>query len=169
MEDNNLYEVPTEETSDRGTCARALYDYQAGELVIYISMYVFLKDFLNPQPPVNALIVSHRGAKCIWEYISTRQKSICSLLQCWDVADPCTQRVVTRGIKNYKCLENQRALSTKFYPNIVEHCDAFNGASVIVVLVSDLNLILNMNHKKIIHVIESILIYLGLLRTIRKE
>ncbi|KAM8866763.1 drebrin-like b isoform 1-T1 [Synchiropus picturatus] len=31
VEDNNLYEVPSEETSDRGTCARALYDYQAAD------------------------------------------------------------------------------------------------------------------------------------------
>lgn len=31
MEDNNLYEAPAEETSGKGTCARALYDYQAGE------------------------------------------------------------------------------------------------------------------------------------------
>lgn len=31
MEDNNLYEVPAEEASAKGTCARALYDYQAGE------------------------------------------------------------------------------------------------------------------------------------------
>lgn len=31
MEENNLYEVPADEASDRGTCARALYDYQAGE------------------------------------------------------------------------------------------------------------------------------------------
>lgn len=30
-EENNLYEVTADETSDRGTCARALYDYQAGE------------------------------------------------------------------------------------------------------------------------------------------
>lgn len=31
VEDNSSYEVTTEETSDRGNCARALYDYQAGE------------------------------------------------------------------------------------------------------------------------------------------
>lgn len=31
MEESN-YEVPAEETSDKGTCARALYDYQAGRL-----------------------------------------------------------------------------------------------------------------------------------------
>ncbi|XP_053727613.1 drebrin-like b isoform X8 [Synchiropus splendidus] len=31
VEDNNLYEVPSEETSERGICARALYDYQAAD------------------------------------------------------------------------------------------------------------------------------------------
>ncbi|XP_029685048.1 drebrin-like b isoform X5 [Takifugu rubripes] len=31
VEDNNLYEVPAEETSGKGTCARALYDYQAAD------------------------------------------------------------------------------------------------------------------------------------------
>ncbi|KAM9810666.1 LOW QUALITY PROTEIN: drebrin-like b [Neosynchiropus ocellatus] len=31
VEDNNLYDTATEETSDRGTCARALYDYQAAD------------------------------------------------------------------------------------------------------------------------------------------
>lgn len=36
MEDD-LYEVPPEEPSDKGTCARSLYDYQAGELDIFKS------------------------------------------------------------------------------------------------------------------------------------
>ncbi|XP_075895162.1 drebrin-like b isoform X2 [Nelusetta ayraudi] len=31
LEENNLYEVPADETPDRGTCARALYDYQAAD------------------------------------------------------------------------------------------------------------------------------------------
>ncbi|XP_026199371.1 drebrin-like b isoform X2 [Anabas testudineus] len=31
VEDNSSYEVTTEETSDRGNCARALYDYQAAD------------------------------------------------------------------------------------------------------------------------------------------
>lgn len=31
MEESNSYEVTAEEASDRGICARALYDYQAGE------------------------------------------------------------------------------------------------------------------------------------------
>ncbi|XP_062273749.1 drebrin-like b isoform X2 [Scomber scombrus] len=31
VEENNTYEVPAEETPDRGTCARALYDYQAAD------------------------------------------------------------------------------------------------------------------------------------------
>lgn len=35
VEENNFYEVPAEETADRGICARALYDYQAGELLFF--------------------------------------------------------------------------------------------------------------------------------------
>ncbi|XP_031160967.1 drebrin-like b isoform X3 [Sander lucioperca] len=31
VEENNLYEVTPDETPDRGTCARALYDYQAAD------------------------------------------------------------------------------------------------------------------------------------------
>ncbi|XP_029367190.1 drebrin-like b isoform X3 [Echeneis naucrates] len=31
VEESNLYEAPAEETSDRGICARALYDYQAAD------------------------------------------------------------------------------------------------------------------------------------------
>ncbi|XP_042276909.1 drebrin-like b isoform X2 [Thunnus maccoyii] len=31
VEENNSYDVTAEETSDRGTCARALYDYQAAD------------------------------------------------------------------------------------------------------------------------------------------
>ncbi|XP_039658639.1 drebrin-like b isoform X4 [Perca fluviatilis] len=31
VEENNLYEVTADETPDRGTCARALYDYQAAD------------------------------------------------------------------------------------------------------------------------------------------
>ncbi|CAF95317.1 unnamed protein product [Tetraodon nigroviridis] len=31
VDDTNLYEVPAEETSDKGVCARALYDYQAAD------------------------------------------------------------------------------------------------------------------------------------------
>lgn len=31
MEENNAYDVTVEESSDRGICARALYDYQAGK------------------------------------------------------------------------------------------------------------------------------------------
>lgn len=38
VEENN-YEVTAEETPDRGICARALYDYQAGN---YISFYCFI-------------------------------------------------------------------------------------------------------------------------------
>lgn len=31
VEENNSYDVTAEETSDRGICARALYDYQAAD------------------------------------------------------------------------------------------------------------------------------------------
>lgn len=41
MEENND-EVPAEETSDRGVCARALYDYQAGEgFFFFVVLFVF--------------------------------------------------------------------------------------------------------------------------------
>lgn len=41
MEENND-EVPAEETSDRGVCARALYDYQAGEgFFFFLLFYLF--------------------------------------------------------------------------------------------------------------------------------
>lgn len=44
MEENNLYEVPADEASDRGTCARALYDYQAGEWdICHYSSVIALK------------------------------------------------------------------------------------------------------------------------------
>lgn len=32
VDESNSYEMTVEETSDKGICARALYDYQAGEL-----------------------------------------------------------------------------------------------------------------------------------------
>lgn len=46
VEENNLYEVTADETSDRGTCARALYDYQAGELDFcrYYSIIAYFPD-----------------------------------------------------------------------------------------------------------------------------
>lgn len=40
VEENNLYDVPAAETSaDRGICARALYDYQAGELLLLLLFF----------------------------------------------------------------------------------------------------------------------------------
>lgn len=40
-EENNTCEVPAEDTSDRGVSARALYDYQAGE-ILFSYLFFFI-------------------------------------------------------------------------------------------------------------------------------
>lgn len=87
MEENNTYDVTVEESSDRGICARALYDYQAGKL--------FISSQCSNSSKSKLIVISIRG-----KFINT---------QFWQGNAPfwkCKKKKTFKSTKPYNCQKN---------------------------------------------------------------